>query len=92
MERYYVDERVGCIAVKDSTLIDPEDSCLEPDSSGVIKFWMGVRKQAPSCPTCGHQGDMYWTVKDTDKQDALNLCKQLNLDDVSQQIGEKNND
>ena len=86
MERYYVDERVGCIAIRDRTLVDPEDSGLESDSPDVIKFWMGELVESWPCPTCGHSAEIHWTVKEEDKQAAEELCKQLNLDDVSQRI------
>lgn len=40
-ERYYVDERVGCIAVRDRTL-DNEEPGLHSDTTGVVKYWHGV--------------------------------------------------
>lgn len=41
-ERYFVDKRVGCVAVRDRELTDPEYQGLHHDTPGVLAFYMGV--------------------------------------------------
>ena len=41
-ERYFVDKRVGCVAVRDRELTNPDYPGLHADTPGVIAFYMGV--------------------------------------------------
>ena len=77
MNRFFVDERGGCIAVKDRENTDPEDHCLHPDTKGVVKYWHG-QKSEMTCENCGHKNFACWYVKDCDKVAARTLCDQLN--------------
>ncbi len=43
-ERYYTDERVGCIAVMDRTKIDHDYNGLHSDSPGVVVYWPGAKE------------------------------------------------
>jgi hypothetical protein len=52
-DRYYVDKRVGCVAVRDRTKECPESRCLDPDMEDVVHFWSFGRVEK-QCPTCGH--------------------------------------
>ena len=76
-DRYFVDERGGCIAVRDRLNTDPEDSGLDSDKDGVVKYWAGFQ-QKHLCPTCHQVTHTEWKVKDADRADAEGLCFQLN--------------
>lgn len=67
MNRYKIDERVGCIAVVKSTF---SENCLYPEMDGVMAFWSGSRV------------DGYWTVLDWQRQKAVELCEALNKDET----------
>ena len=75
VRRYYVDLRVGCIAVRDRTL-DGDDHGLLPETPGVIKFWCGslVSKE---CPTC-HCRSSEYIVSEEIVAKAEKLCEELN--------------
>ena len=77
MDRYFVDERGGCIAVRDKLNIDPDYNGLEPYAKGVIKYWSGILIQQ-SCPTCGNKMPQTWEINDIDRTNAYTLCAELN--------------
>jgi len=54
MERFFVDERTGCMAVRDSINTDPEYQGLHSYTEGVVKYWSGVYEKAIPCSSCGH--------------------------------------
>lgn len=55
MSRYFVDDRCGCVAVRDRLNTDPEYQGLHSDTPGVVKFWMKkFREEARVCHHCGH--------------------------------------
>ena len=66
-ERYYVDKRVGCIAVRDRTL-DNDEQCLHPDTTGVMKYWSGSNS-----PEFGG-----WGVSEQSVSDAYDEAIRLN--------------
>ena len=75
--RYFVDERGGCIAVRDRTKTDPDYQGLHADTYGVVKYWHGhMAKEA--CPTCGHELDAGWCVAAEASEAAKTLCAELN--------------
>jgi len=76
-EKYFVDERGGCIAVRDNTLVDPDYPGLHPDMEDVIKFWWGKRKEN-KCPTCGHCTASFLEVSEEDIKEANQFCETLN--------------
>ena len=78
MDRYYVDDRVGCIAVRDRTFDDPEYKCLEPDVEGVIQYWPGEMVDGEVCEKCKRPFGKVWTVKPEDIVSAKALCEKLN--------------
>lgn len=41
MPRFFVDERNGCVAIRDRTLNDPDDNGCDADKIDVVKFAMG---------------------------------------------------
>jgi hypothetical protein len=77
MDRYFVDERGGCIAVRDREKTDPEYPGLHPDTTGVIRYWGGT-PIADTCPTCGQRRPAGWEIADTDRRAAVALCAELN--------------
>ena len=83
VNRYFVDERGGCVAVRDRTLTDPENPGLHPDTTGVIKFWAGTfhKRECKECKVVRSQG---WTVNQKDVGAAHALCAELNIADEGQ--------
>ena len=77
MNRYFVDERAGCIAVRDREQTDPEYPGLHPDTTGVVRYWHGT-PQNDTCPTCGQRRPAGWEIADADRQSAVALCAELN--------------
>jgi hypothetical protein len=81
MERYFVDERSGCIAVRDRQNTDPDNNGLHSDTQGVIKYWDGESK-IDVCSTCGNKNFHGYFVADDIKQEAYSLCDSLNNVDI----------
>jgi len=77
MKRYFVDKRGGCVAVRDRNKTDPEYPGLNPDTEGVVKFWMG-EQTAKKCAACGHIQSLGWTVPAEFHNAAEKLCNELN--------------
>lgn len=77
MSRYYVDERGGCIAVRDRERTDPATKGLHADTAGVVRYWHGTQVYHV-CPTCGHRRMEGWQVADTDRDAAIALCAEMN--------------
>lgn len=78
-ERYYIDERVGCIAVRD-LMVPLEDSHLDSSTEGVVKFWMGNWREN-TCPTCHQKCGGHWEISEEIRADAVRLCEKLNAED-----------
>jgi hypothetical protein len=76
-DRYFIDERNGCVAVRDRTLTSPDYPGLFPDTEGVVQFWWGERIDKV-CPTCSHKSMGEWKVADKDIEAARTLCAGLN--------------
>ena len=70
MERYFVDRRVGSIAVRDREFTDPTFRGLYSDTPGVVKYWIGTYYE-----NCGKVG---WDIPVEYEEEALFLCKELN--------------
>lgn len=84
VERYFVDGRVGCIAVRDRRYTDPTYQGLHADTAGVVAHWQGERK-TKTCPTCGHVGFDTWAVTEEHRQAAHELCAKLNAEEKKQE-------
>jgi hypothetical protein len=70
--RFYVDERVGCIAVRDRTKDHWWNSGLSEDTEGVRGYWTGVRQE-------DEKGNFkQWDVLDSQRKEAAVLCDLLN--------------
>ena len=76
-ERYYVDERVGCIAIMDRNKVDPDYNGLDEFTSGVVEFWLG-EPAIKTCPTCGHETKNGREVTDEQREKALKICEDTN--------------
>ena len=88
LPRYFIDERVGCLAVMDRTAVDPDGRHgLDPDISGVVKFWQGETVKLPDCPLCNHSRGGQWSIPESIKKEAKELCDQLNSEEIND--GEK---
>ena len=84
--RYYIDRRIGCIAVCDAVeakrIIEEEFNgmhtpalCLE--SSHVIKLWNAIRK-SHICSECHQNVDDGWAFPENVFEEAQQLCDKLN--------------
>lgn len=70
MKRYYIDKRIGCIAVCDSTKTVKGSYGLHLDSVQVVKLWIGNRSS---------NGDNWlWCLSDEIIQEAEQYCDKLN--------------
>ena len=90
MERYFIDERTGCLAVRDSQAIEQVEQAGEEvsnglcsESIGVIQFWSGTNKNK-KCPTCGHESFDGYHIPEQYLQEAKALCSSLNDPNKSQ--------
>ena len=79
--RYFVDERVGCVAVRDRQHTNFHDhiQSLNADTKGVVKYWLGyiIDKK------------LGWTIRPEDLAEALALCDKLNAGDLKDSQVEK---
>lgn len=75
--RYFVDERVGCIAVRDQKHTDPEYPGLHEDTEGVVWYRHGIGLTR-NCPECGHVLFQGWEVKPEHVREAHQECERLN--------------
>ena len=62
-KRYYVDDRVGCVAVRDRTKVNPDDNGLQAYYLCVVEFW-AFDRVTTVCPTCGHTGSKWGDGKE----------------------------
>jgi len=52
-DRYYVDDRTGCVAIRDRT-VSTDTNGLHDDTPGVV--WFRMKKEViENCPACGNQ-------------------------------------
>ncbi len=80
-ERYYIDERPGCVALRDRTLDDPAILGLDEDTPGVVRYWYANIKRT-QCKECGTENGWYWKVRSEDLRKALDLRSQLNRGEI----------
>ena len=77
MNRYYIDQRKGCIAVRDKNLDNLEDDILWHGIPGVIKFWL-FPLEPYFCPTCDQCITNIRPINNEMVKQAEKLCKELN--------------
>jgi len=75
--RYYIDERTGCIAVRDHTKDSEMEPGLHANTTGVIRYWHGELR-TEKCAKCGHAISAGWRISDDAKRAAEELCDELN--------------
>ena len=51
--RFIVDDRCGCVAVRDTTKIDGRCPGLHGDEDDCVRFWMKGKVEV-KCECCGH--------------------------------------
>ena len=67
--RFYIDERVGCIAVREHVdNNEPESQGLHEDYPDVMAYWMGEKEEGAS----------RWRILDWQIEKATRLCDELN--------------
>jgi len=64
-ERYFVDIRVGCVAIRDKENTDPDYPGLHSDTKGVIFYKSGKFEKE-------------WNVESKDIEEAYGICSKLN--------------
>jgi len=83
MDRYFVDERGGCIAVRDSNHTDPDYQGLHSDTTGVVRYWDGVQTSV-ICRECGHKKSTSWNIAEHVRKEAQDACDELNAQATSE--------
>ena len=77
-ERYYIDERAGCIAIRDRKQMGDDPSPgLHDDTPGVVEYWHGI-PQDKKCQMCGHVSFDGWVIPDNIVVKAKRICDELN--------------
>ena len=77
-KRFFIDQRCGCIAIRDRQNTDPEYPGLHEDTQGVVWFRRGVQKDLPPCPTCHRGQGKVWEVPEEIIKEAEKECERLN--------------
>jgi len=75
MERFFVDERTGCIAVRDRSNTRPEYQGLHSDTKGVVKYWSGIFTESGRL-----------LIKELDREEAHILCNRLNKEEEIKEL------
>lgn len=83
-ERYFVDERSGCIAVRDRNYTDPDDNCLQHYTEGVVRYWYGEHVLGEKCITCGHRASSTMVVPKETVALAKELASELNAKEIDE--------
>ena len=73
--RYYVDIRIGCVAVRDRN-IHVDSQGLNDEMDGVM-FFKIFSFNPRSCPACGHTISS-WADGREEIEEATRVCNQLN--------------
>lgn len=69
--RYYIDVRGGCVAVRDRTKINEWENGLHEDMECVVSFWKGFSSY-------NEQGFIEWNIHDWQMKKANDLTDKLN--------------
>ena len=76
-KRFYVDERLGCIALRDRTKAS-DSPRLHSDLPDVILFFAAVQVPNKPCPTCKHVEGFQWFIPDGLRKQLQDQADQLN--------------
>lgn len=68
--QFYIDERGGCIAVREKIDQDISNGC-HADLPDVVAFWQGTN-------SFDENGMVKWSVADWQREKAASLCAKLN--------------
>lgn len=71
VKRYIVDERVGCIAIRDTKFTDPDYPGLHNDTEGVLFYWHGKKDENEA-----------WHVNPVIVEKIQLLCEAMNEEDT----------
>lgn len=77
-KRFYVDARIGCVAVRDRTIINNSPG-LHEDDPDVVWFKMRNLKTI-ACPRCGNN-TTEWDDDQTPIEEAILFCGNLNANE-----------
>ena len=77
MDRYFIDERTGYIAVRDRNHTDQDYNGLHSNTAGVVKYWDG-EPVGYVCSTCGHSTNRGYMIPNSVILAANTLCEELN--------------
>ena len=81
MDKYYVDERSGCIAVRKRVEYEIGNG-LSSDLPDVVAFWLGHR-------VFNEEGLPYWKISDNQREEAHQLCDSFNKATPEEQTNPK---
>lgn len=84
LDRYFIDERGGCIAVRDREQTDPDYNGLHSDTAGVMWFEMGIYTPR-KCDHCGSVSHYTWELKDGARDRAEAEAARLNKESPNDQ-------
>ena len=77
-DRFFVDQRVGIIAVRDRAQTEPDYQGLHSDTKGVVWSANGKLRDGPQCPTCKRSHGQEWFIPDAVIEEASQKCRELN--------------
>lgn len=76
-DRHFIDERGGCIAVRDREQTDPDYNGLHSDTPGVVWYESGVY-EPQTCSHCGSVTRYEWKLRPGARERAETECNRLN--------------
>jgi hypothetical protein len=76
--RFFVDERVGCIAVIDRDIYDPDRPGLSADDKGVVRFWRGRHVSGWKKAVGLVPEHVVWEVPGSCRRAASRMAEKLN--------------
>ena len=82
MPRYFVDERGGCAAIRDSRKTEKEGNGLHSDMDSVVAYMSGIRLST-KCPHCHHESFDSWTLDPVILAGMYEDCEKLNQEDAA---------
>jgi hypothetical protein len=77
MPRFYIEERLGCIAVIDSNKCKYADHDLNENTSGVIWFKTGA-SHVCECKFCGEKSRTNWIISKKLIEEAVEIADKEN--------------
>lgn len=78
--RYFIDERTGCIAVRDRQATDPDYPGLHSDTAGVVWYEHG-EPDNKKCSHCGNTRSYGWKLQHGARERAEEVLERMNNGD-----------